>query len=112
MTEAGQGRAGLVGLAEAWDDLLAVQDGSASEYGESSETVGAVTGDLYGFESSAPEREPATRAFVRRFPSAAMTLSLADFSLYRLELTGGRLVAGFGRAHNLFPDDFRGLSGH
>jgi hypothetical protein len=58
-----------------------------------------------------PGREAATRAFVKRFPAAAMTLALADFSLYRLGITGGRLVAGFGRAHSLSPDDFRGLSG-
>ncbi len=58
-----------------------------------------------------PEREPAIRAFVRRFPTAAMTLALPDFALYRLELEGGRLVAGFGSARILSRADFRDLAG-
>jgi hypothetical protein len=58
-----------------------------------------------------PEREPATRTFVQRFPSAAMTLALADFSLYRLEIEGGRVVAGFGSALSLSPAEFRDLAG-
>ena len=58
-----------------------------------------------------PEREPAVRAFVRRFPSAAMTLALPDFSLYRLGIEGGRVVAGFGSAFSLSLADFGGLAG-
>jgi hypothetical protein len=58
-----------------------------------------------------PEREAATRAFVRRFPKAAMTLALADFSLYRLDIQGGRLVAGFGSALSLSSGDLRDLGG-
>ena len=48
-----------------------------------------------------PEAEPAARALRGRFASTAMTLSLGDFSLYRLEIRGGRLILGFGRALNL-----------
>ncbi len=62
-------------------------------------------------ESGRGEREAAVRAFVRRFPSAAMTLALPDFSLYRLEIESGRLVAGFGRASSLSASDFRDLAG-
>lgn len=58
-----------------------------------------------------PERETATRTFVRRFPKAAMTLALPDFSLYRLEIQGGRVVAGFGSALSLSAGDFRDLAG-
>lgn len=58
-----------------------------------------------------PEREPALRAFVGRFPAAAMTLALPGFSLYRLDIEGGRVVAGFGSALDLSPADFRGLAG-
>jgi hypothetical protein len=61
--------------------------------------------------SEHPQREPATRAFVGRFPSAAMTLALPDFSLYRLEIEAGRLVAGFGSASRLSTADFRDLAG-
>lgn len=48
-----------------------------------------------------PEFQPAARAFLTRFPGAAMTLSLPDFSLFRLNVEGGRLVLGFGHALNL-----------
>jgi hypothetical protein len=48
-----------------------------------------------------PEFQPAARAFLSRFPGAAMTLALPDFSLYRLNVEGGRLVLGFGHAINL-----------
>jgi hypothetical protein len=58
-----------------------------------------------------PERESAVRAFVRRFPSAAMTLALPGFSLYRLEIESGRVVAGFGSAQSLSSVDFRDLAG-
>jgi putative heme iron utilization protein len=50
---------------------------------------------------SQPEFQPAARAFLARFPGAAMTLALPDFSLYRLNVEGGRLVLGFGHALNL-----------
>jgi hypothetical protein len=50
---------------------------------------------------SQPAFQPAARAFLSRFPGAAMTLALPDFSLYRLNVEGGRLVLGFGHALNL-----------
>jgi uncharacterized protein YhbP (UPF0306 family) len=56
-----------------------------------------------------PEYQPAARAFLGRFPQAAMTLQLPDFTLYRLEIRGGRMVLGFGRALNLSTDHFRDL---
>jgi putative heme iron utilization protein len=56
-----------------------------------------------------PEFEAAARAFLGRFPQAAMTLQLPDFTLYRLEIRGGRMVLGFGRALNLSRDHFREL---
>lgn len=62
-------------------------------------------------EGDRPEREPAVRAFVRRFPSAAMTLALPGFSPYRLDIEAGRIVAGFGSAANLTFADFQGLAG-
>jgi len=56
-----------------------------------------------------PEFPAAARAFLGRFPQAAMTLQLPDFTLYRLEIRGGRMVLGFGRALNLSGDHFRGI---
>lgn len=56
-----------------------------------------------------PEIEAASRAFLARFPHAETTLQLPDFTLYRLEIRGGRMVLGFGRALNLSTDHFKGL---
>jgi hypothetical protein len=57
-----------------------------------------------------PEFQPSARAFLSRFPQAATTLQLPDFTLYRLEIRGGRMVLGFGRALNLSPGHFRDLT--
>jgi uncharacterized protein YhbP (UPF0306 family) len=57
-----------------------------------------------------PEFQPAARAFLGRFPQAATTLQLPDFTLHRLEIRGGRMVLGFGRALNLLGDHFRNLA--
>jgi putative heme iron utilization protein len=50
------------------------------------------------------------RTFLKRFAGASMTLSLPDFTLYRLELDGGRLILGFGRALNLSKSSFADLA--
>jgi putative heme iron utilization protein len=47
------------------------------------------------------EYEAAKAAYLARFPDAAVTFELADFSLVVLTPTAARLVAGFGRAHAL-----------
>lgn len=57
-----------------------------------------------------PEFQPAALAFLKRFPQAAQTLQLADFTLYRLEIQGGRMVLGFGRALNLSREHFRAIA--
>lgn len=53
-----------------------------------------------------PDFKVAASALLRRFPQAAETLALADFGLFRLELHGGRMVLGFGRALNLSREHF------
>lgn len=45
-------------------------------------------------------------AWHKRYPSAAMTVELPDFHFYSLDLHGGRLVGGFGRALNLSAEHF------
>jgi len=40
-------------------------------------------------------------AWVERFPSAVMTLSLGDFAFHRLRVAGGRLIAGFAQAYSI-----------
>ena len=47
------------------------------------------------------EYEAAKAAYLARFPDAAVTFELADFSLVVLTPSSARLVAGFGRAHAL-----------
>jgi len=50
---------------------------------------------------------PATRGrYLRWQPQAAQYAELADFRIYRLELTGAHLVAGFGKVHRLAPKAF------
>ena len=56
-----------------------------------------------------PEFQPSARAFLGHFPQAATTLQLPDFTLYRLEIRGGRMVLGFARALNLSASHFRDL---
>jgi hypothetical protein len=70
----------------------------------------ALEGVVHPLEGESPERAAAVRSLVERFPSAAMTLALPDFKVYRLELTSGRLIGGFGRASSLAASDFRDLA--
>jgi len=46
----------------------------------------------------------ARAAYLGRFPQAATTFELADFSLVALHPVSARLVAGFGRAYSLVGD--------
>lgn len=69
----------------------------------------ALEGGVVPLAGGTPGFETAAKAFLGRFPGAAMTLSLPDFRLYRLELDGGRLILGFGRALNLSKSTFKEL---
>jgi hypothetical protein len=42
--------------------------------------------------------------WVERFPSAAMTVGLGDFGFVSLDVEGGRLIGGLGRALNFTRD--------
>jgi heme oxygenase (biliverdin-IX-beta and delta-forming) len=68
-------------------------------------------GDVTQLDGESPDFKDAARAFLRRFPAAAMTLQLADFALYRLVLESGRLILGFGQAYNLSRSHFAELTG-
>ena len=70
----------------------------------------AFEGTVIPLDSGRSELEGAIRAFVGRFPGAARTLALPDFTLHRLDIHGGRLVAGFGRAFNLSAAHFADLA--
>lgn len=68
-----------------------------------------VEGEVQPLAGSDPAFEASAKTFLARFPGAAMTLSLPDFSLYRLRLDGGRLILGFGQATNLSASLFTDL---
>lgn len=46
----------------------------------------------------------------QRFPEAVQLFELGDFNLWQIIPTGGRLVAGFGRAFNNVPEALRKAS--
>ena len=46
-------------------------------------------------------------AWLARFPEQAINFTLADFSFWRITPRDARFVAGFGRIHNLSPDELR-----
>ena len=70
-----------------------------------------LAGGVIRLGGDSPGFNPAALAFLQRFPAAAMTLQLADFALYRLELESGRLILGFGQAYNLSRSHFAELAG-
>ncbi|MBC8076035.1 MAG: pyridoxamine 5'-phosphate oxidase family protein [Chloroflexales bacterium] len=43
--------------------------------------------------------------YLERLPGAAITFTLSDFTLFRVVATGGRFIAGFGRAYDVGPMD-------
>ena len=53
--------------------------------------------------NDAPEYPAARQAYIARFPDAAPLFSLGDFSLFLIEPTEARWVAGFAQARTLTP---------
>lgn len=45
--------------------------------------------------------------YLHKFPDAAMTFSLGDFELYKIEAASARFVAGFGQIFNFGRLDFQ-----
>lgn len=62
------------------------------------------------FERSTEPFAVAAARFTSRFPAAAVTIELGDFTLYELTLKRGRYVEGFARAFNIGPDTLKDLS--
>ncbi len=50
-----------------------------------------------------PEYQAARSIYLDKFPASEGLFSFQDFNLFRLEITGGRFVAGFARAYNISP---------
>lgn len=64
----------------------------------------AVQADAVTVPSDAPDYPAACAAYLGRFPDAAQTFELGDFSIVALKPASARLVAGFGRAYSLVGD--------
>lgn len=53
----------------------------------------------------------ARASYLARFPDAADLFEFPDFRLVAIDAREARLVAGFGRAHTLYPEDLTRLAG-
>jgi len=91
-----------------WSGTIHEPDGPEKDPLQIPRVVLEGTVDVLG--GAQPEFQPAARAFLARFPGAAMTLALPDFTLYRLNVESGRLVLGFGHALNLSTSLLHGLA--
>jgi putative heme iron utilization protein len=92
-----------------WSGAIHEPDGPEKDPLQIPRVVLEGTVDVLG--GAQPEFQPAARAFLGRFPGAAMTLALPDFALYRLNVESGRLVLGFGHALNLSASLLHELAG-
>ncbi len=52
-----------------------------------------------------PAFDEGRAVYLTRFPEAEVTFGLGDFQLFALRVRSGRLVAGFGRAHDVSVAD-------
>jgi heme iron utilization protein len=68
----------------------------------------ALQADAVFLPRDGADHAAARTAYLARFPDAATTFELGDFSLVALQPVSARLVAGFGRAHALVGDALRG----
>jgi putative heme iron utilization protein len=57
-----------------------------------------------------PGYVPAKSSYLARFPEAEQLFNLGDFNIWKITPTGGRFVAGFGRAFNIVPEALRKVS--
>lgn len=62
-----------------------------------------LTGTVERLDAASEAYEEGRALYLARFPGSEITFGLGDFHLYALHITGGRLVAGFGRVRNLTP---------
>jgi heme iron utilization protein len=69
----------------------------------------AVRGEAEAIENRGEEFERLKNAWLARFPEQAVNFRL-DFSFWRIAPRHARFVAGFGRIHNLSPDDLRRIA--
>jgi putative heme iron utilization protein len=66
-----------------------------------------IRGEARQLPNEGAEYERLKTAWLERFPQQAVNFELADFSFWRIAPREARLVAGFGRIHNLGPEALR-----
>jgi len=59
----------------------------------------SLLGTASPIDPQTPTYDGLARQFTDRFPDAAITMSLADFQLWRLDIQAAQFIAGFGRAY-------------
>jgi hypothetical protein len=64
-----------------------------------------LNGSAIKLDKATQEYEDAKAAFLAKLPTSEVMFGLADFDLFRIVPTGGRFIAGFGRAFVLSTDD-------
>jgi putative heme iron utilization protein len=67
------------------------------------------TGAMQAVARDAPDYAAARARYLARFPAAAQTFELGDFSLFRLTASEARYVGGFGRAYRVGAEELQGL---
>lgn len=67
----------------------------------------SIQGTAEEIPRGAPELEGVRARYLARFPDAAQTMALGDFSFFRISPANARLVAGLGRTFNLGTTQFR-----
>lgn len=67
----------------------------------------SIRGEAVELESAGAEFERLKSAWLARHPTAQINFQLADFRFWRIVPRDARLVAGFGRIHNLSAAELR-----
>ena len=53
---------------------------------------------------ASPGARGTLRLYLKRFPESEKLFNFGDFNLWKITPTGGRFVAGFGKAFNIVPE--------
>jgi len=69
----------------------------------------SLIGDAVPLERNSSAYLEARERYLARFPDAAQTFELGDFSIFALRLQSARVIAGFGRAYSLAGEPLKTL---
>jgi heme iron utilization protein len=92
-------------LAHSRVSLMVVADESRGVPSQARPRV-TVQGDGEPIDRSSADHRAARAIYLARFPDAAQTFELGDFSLFRIRPVSARFIAGFAQAVTLTPESF------